>query len=89
MASRRLTCTNPDLDSSKIRGGMFDERHVLSSLNMRTGRSIRGCQLAASLPARGEKEGVPGTRWTQRCGFFFVFHFCLFLTGSLFAFSFF
>ena len=33
-----------DLDSSKIRGGKFDERYVLSS-RVRTGRSIRGFSL--------------------------------------------
>ena len=33
-----------DLDSSKIRGGNFDERYVLSS-RCRTGRSIRGLSL--------------------------------------------
>lgn len=33
-----------DLDSSKIRGGKFDEKYVLSS-RVRTGRSIRGFSL--------------------------------------------
>ncbi|KAJ8343931.1 hypothetical protein SKAU_G00312600 [Synaphobranchus kaupii] len=39
------TMTHPtDLDASKIQGGQFDERYVLSS-RIRTGRSIRGLSL--------------------------------------------
>ena len=48
-----------DLDSSKIRGGKFDERYVLSS-RVRTGRSIRGFSLPphCSRAERREVENV-------------------------------
>ena len=48
-----------DLDSSKIRGGKFDERYVLSS-RVRTGRSIRGFSLPphCSRAERREVESV-------------------------------
>ena len=45
-----------DLDSSKIRGGKFDERYVLSS-RVRTGRSIRGFSLPPHC-SRGERRTV-------------------------------
>lgn len=45
-----------DLDSSKIRGGKFDERYVLSS-RVRTGRSIRGFSLPPHC-SRGERRSV-------------------------------
>ena len=41
---KRTDLHKTDLDSSKIRGGKFDERYVLSS-RVRTGRSIRGFSL--------------------------------------------
>ena len=48
-----------DLDSSKIRGGKFDERYVLSS-RVRTGRSIRGYSLPphCSRAERREVENI-------------------------------
>lgn len=48
-----------DLDSSKIRGGKFDERYVLSS-RVRTGRSIRGFSLPphCSRAERREVESI-------------------------------
>ncbi|XP_039513923.1 creatine kinase, mitochondrial 1 [Pimephales promelas] len=48
-----------DLDSSKIRGGLFDEKYVLSS-RVRTGRSIRGLSLppACTRAERREVERV-------------------------------
>jgi len=48
-----------DLDSSKIRGGKFDERYVLSS-RVRTGRSIRGFSLPphCSRAERREVENI-------------------------------
>ncbi|XP_012692007.1 creatine kinase U-type, mitochondrial-like [Clupea harengus] len=48
-----------DLDASKIRSGMFDERYVLSS-RVRTGRSIRGLSLppACTRAERREVERV-------------------------------
>lgn len=48
-----------DLDSSKIRGGKFDDRYVLSS-RVRTGRSIRGFSLPphCSRAERREVENV-------------------------------
>jgi len=48
-----------DLDHSKIRGGCFDEKYVLSS-RVRTGRSIRGLSLppACSRAERREVERV-------------------------------
>jgi len=45
-----------DLDSSKIRGGKFDERYVLSS-RVRTGRSIRGFSLPPHC-SRAERRSV-------------------------------
>ena len=45
-----------DLDASKIRGGKFDERYVLSS-RVRTGRSIRGYSLPPHC-SRAERRGV-------------------------------
>ncbi|XP_011403921.1 PREDICTED: creatine kinase B-type-like isoform X1 [Amphimedon queenslandica] len=49
--------THPtDLDSSKIRGGMFDEKYVLSS-RVRTGRSIRGLSLPPAC-TRAERREV-------------------------------
>ena len=48
-----------NLDSSKIRGGKFDERYVLSS-RVRTGRSVRGFSLPphCSRAERREVENV-------------------------------
>ncbi|KAB5571456.1 hypothetical protein PHYPO_G00225160 [Pangasianodon hypophthalmus] len=48
-----------DLDSNKIRGGVFDEKYVLSS-RVRTGRSIRGLSLppACTRAERREVERV-------------------------------
>ncbi|KAI7811942.1 creatine kinase U-type, mitochondrial-like [Triplophysa rosa] len=48
-----------DMDSSKIRGGQFDEKYVLSS-RVRTGRSIRGLSLppACTRAERREVERV-------------------------------
>uniref|UniRef100_A0A6I8RLK6 Creatine kinase U-type, mitochondrial n=1 Tax=Xenopus tropicalis TaxID=8364 RepID=A0A6I8RLK6_XENTR len=48
-----------DLDASKIKGGFFDERYVLSS-RVRTGRSIRGLSLppACTRAERREVEKV-------------------------------
>ncbi|KAL9950546.1 hypothetical protein ACROYT_G043058 [Oculina patagonica] len=48
-----------DLDSSKIKGGKFDERYVLSS-RVRTGRSIRGFSLPphCSRAERREVENI-------------------------------
>nr|BAE16971.1 mitochondrial creatine kinase [Siphonosoma cumanense] len=48
-----------DLDSSKLRGGIFDSKYVLSS-RVRTGRSIRGLSLppACSRAERREVERV-------------------------------
>ncbi|XP_056307501.1 creatine kinase, mitochondrial 1 [Danio aesculapii] len=48
-----------DLDPSKIRGGLFDEKYVLSS-RVRTGRSIRGLSLppACTRAERREVERV-------------------------------
>ncbi|XP_061428223.1 creatine kinase U-type, mitochondrial-like [Lethenteron reissneri] len=54
------TMTHPtDLDSSKLRNGVFDDRYVLSS-RVRTGRSIRGLGLppACSRAERREVERV-------------------------------
>ncbi|XP_033109819.1 creatine kinase U-type, mitochondrial-like [Anneissia japonica] len=45
-----------DLDSSKIRGGNFDPKYVLSS-RVRTGRSIRGLNLPPAC-TRGERREV-------------------------------
>ena len=45
-----------DQDTSKIRGGKFDERYVLSS-RVRTGRSIRGYSLPPHC-SRAERRGV-------------------------------
>ena len=45
-----------DLDSRKVRGGVFDERYVLSS-RVRTGRSIKGHSLPPSC-TRGERRSV-------------------------------
>lgn len=48
-----------DLDSSKLKGGNFDEKYVLSS-RVRTGRSIRGLSLppACTRAERREVENV-------------------------------
>ena len=48
-----------DLDSSKLKGGQFDEKYVLSS-RVRTGRSIRGLSLppACTRAERREVEKV-------------------------------
>lgn len=48
-----------DLDSSKLKGGQFDEKYVLSS-RVRTGRSIRGYSLppACTRAERREVEKV-------------------------------
>ncbi|XP_035272736.1 creatine kinase U-type, mitochondrial-like [Anguilla anguilla] len=54
------TMTHPtDLDASKIRSGLFDDRYVLSS-RVRTGRSIRGLSLppACTRAERREVERV-------------------------------
>jgi len=45
-----------DLDSTKLRGGMFDERYVISS-RVRTGRSIKGHCLPPHC-TRGERRNV-------------------------------
>ncbi|XP_061077871.1 creatine kinase U-type, mitochondrial-like isoform X1 [Conger conger] len=51
------TMTQPtDLDASKIRGGQFDERYVLST-RVRTGRSIRGFSLPPAC-TRAERREV-------------------------------
>jgi creatine kinase len=47
-----------DLDSSKIKGGKFDEKYVLSS-RVRTGRSIRGFSLPPHC-TRAERREVEG-----------------------------
>ena len=48
-----------DLDASKLKGGQFDEKYVLSS-RVRTGRSIRGFSLppACTRAERREVERV-------------------------------
>ena len=54
------TAVHPtDLDSSKLKGGQFDEKYVLSS-RVRTGRSIRGYSLppACTRAERREVERV-------------------------------
>jgi len=71
-----------DLDSSKIRGGKFDERYVLSS-RVRTGRSIRGFSLPphCSRAERREVETVvsqalDGLKGEHFSSFFFSFFVC-------------
>ena len=49
-----LHCT--DLDHTKLKGGMLDDKYVLSS-RVRTGRSIRGFSLPPHCP-RGERREV-------------------------------
>lgn len=53
-----------DLDSSKLKGGQFDEKYVLSS-RVRTGRSIRGFSLppACTRAERREVEKVHQYLW--------------------------
>ena len=45
-----------DLDSSKLRGGNFDDKYVLSS-RVRTGRSVRGFSLPPAC-TRAERRAV-------------------------------
>lgn len=45
-----------DLDPSKLQGGIFDEKYVLSS-RVRTGRSIRGLSLPPAC-TRAERRAV-------------------------------
>ena len=51
------SATHPtDLDASKLKGGKFDEKYVLSS-RVRTGRSIRGYSLPPAC-TRAERRAV-------------------------------
>lgn len=55
------TAVHPtDLDSSKLKGGQFDEKYVLSS-RVRTGRSIRGFSLPPAC-TRAERRAVERVR---------------------------
>ncbi len=49
-----------DLDHSKLKGGQFDEKYVLSS-RVRTGRSIRGFSLPPAC-TRAERREVEKVR---------------------------
>jgi len=74
-----------DLDSSKIRGGKFDEKYVLSS-RVRTGRSIRGFSLPPHCTRAERREvekivsdaldGLAGKVSLLFCCFFFHPLFC-------------
>ena len=57
-----------DLDSSKLKGGQFDEKYVLSS-RVRTGRSIRGFSLppACTRAERREVEKVHNNGMHMNC----------------------
>lgn len=55
------TAVHPtDLESSKLKGGQFDEKYVLSS-RVRTGRSIRGLSLPPAC-TRAERRAVERVR---------------------------
>ena len=60
------TATHPtDLDASKLKGGHFDEKYVLSS-RVRTGRSIRGLSLPPAC-TRAERKAVVTVRTFTVC----------------------
>ena len=52
-----------DLDASKLRGGHFDEKYVLSS-RVRTGRSIRGYSLPPAC-TRAERRAVENVNYSS------------------------
>ena len=55
------TAVHPtDLDASKLKGGHFDEKYVLST-RVRTGRSIRGLSLPPAC-TRAERRAVESVR---------------------------